>query len=551
MRRPSIFVARVGVGLLALFAWAPRGQAQDSTRAPAAARTDTIAWTQVTYISGGSVYLEAGTKAGLREGSHALVVRRGATVAELVVAFVSSNRASCTVASGSETIAVGDSVRFLVPRETRAVVAVHADSAPARGAAAASVRRTRSVASRPLRGRFGMRYFITDFSAVPNGSYTQPAIDARVEGQRLGGSPVGLVLDVRAHRTLYSGTGGFAGTSNDLSATRVYQAVVSLDQAAGPTRLAVGRQFSSALSPIGLFDGAALDLRWNHTSTGAFAGTQPDPVSFGMSGDIREYGVYGQLHNSPGSRGVWSFTTGAIGSYVQGQVNREFLYLQSLFVNRVVSFYASQEIDHNRGWKTDAGEKATTPTSTYANLRIALTDGIAISGGVDNRRNVRLYRDFLNPEIVFDDSFRQGMWGGVSLAWTQHFRATFDSRSSSGGTSGRADSWTGSVSLLRLTPLGFGVRLRSTSYSGDIVAGQLQSVALEMQPSGPLRFEINGGSRNDTHPLSGVAATRLTWFGANADIGIGRSVFLSLSTYREASAAERTTQSYAALSYRF
>ncbi|MFP5354684.1 MAG: hypothetical protein ACLGIK_05945 [Gemmatimonadota bacterium] len=66
----------------------------------------------MTYISGPSVYIDVGTRAGLHEGSRLQVMRGSSVIAELVVAYVSSSRASCTVSSSSAAVAVGDSARF-------------------------------------------------------------------------------------------------------------------------------------------------------------------------------------------------------------------------------------------------------------------------------------------------------------------------------------------------------------------------------------------------------------------------------------------------------
>ena len=74
------------------------------------------AWTTVTYLSGTSVYVDAGTKNGLKEGSRLQVIRGGEPIADLVVAFISSTRASCTVERSSAAPAVGDSVRYTAIR---------------------------------------------------------------------------------------------------------------------------------------------------------------------------------------------------------------------------------------------------------------------------------------------------------------------------------------------------------------------------------------------------------------------------------------------------
>jgi hypothetical protein len=538
-----LYRAALGAALICVAAAVPGPslRAQDSAAVKTA---DSVAWARVSYLSGASVYVDAGARAGLREGSRLQVIRSGRTVATLVVAFISSRSASCTVTESAESPIVGDSVRF-----TPVIAAASPEVLAATPTGATSSSRVRSPRNRPLRGRVGLRYFSADVSDIPNGAYTQPAIDARLDGQRLGGTPFGITVDVRAHRTRRPAAPG--DTTRPTTTTRVYQAAVHLDGASSPARLTLGRQFSTAISPIGLFDGVAADINWRHTGAGAFAGTQPDPFDFGLSKETREYGAWFQLHSAPGGASVWSLTTGAVGSYVQGNVNREFLYLQGLFVNRALSVYAAQELDYNRGWKTDAGEPVTTPTSSYATVRLSLGEALSVSGGVDSRRNVRLYRDFLNPEVEFDDTFRKGAWAGTSLWLGRHVYTSVDVRSSDGGASGKTGSRTVALNAVRLTPLGLAVRGRATRYEGDILAGTLSSVSLEMSPSGAFRLEVNGGARNDQRTLLESTMTRLTWYGATADLGIGRSWYASLSTHRERNGGATLVQTYASLTWRF
>ena len=61
-------------------------------------------------------------------------------------------------------------------------------------------------------------------------------------------------------------------------------------------------------------------------------------------------------------RGVrWSLTLGGMGSYDQGELNREFGFFQGTLNSGVVSAVLLQELDLNRGWKIAAGEPRLAP----------------------------------------------------------------------------------------------------------------------------------------------------------------------------------------------
>jgi hypothetical protein len=437
-------------------------------------------------------------------------------------------------------VSVGDSVRYVAVIDSQPAGTHSANGAPV-------VRR--SSARRALRGRVGLRYLVVETGAGTK--LTQPAFDLRLDGQQLGGTGLGISVDVRAQRSSFASTNGVTNSGTPTSLNRVYQAALFWNRSAGGARITMGRQFAGALSTIGIFDGLAIDFDRTKWSYGVLAGMQPELATFGLSGATRDYGVYVQRHNMRGGAVPWSFTLGTIGSYTNGQIDREFGYLRTTYNSRRLSIFASQEIDVNRGWKRTVEGTAATLTSSFITAQVSASDGVTFSGGFDNRRSVRLYRDFINPEVAFDDGFREGVWGGTSLTFLRRVRLTADVRNSSGGTEGSAKSFTGSLAVTRITPLHLGLRARTTQYSGAQSTGSLSSASVEINPINAIRLEVTGGVRNTTYPLSGAAATRLTWTGVDADIGIGRRLYLMLSTYREAGTPDRTTQSYVALSYRF
>jgi len=496
-------------------------------------------WTRITYISGGTVYLEVGSKQGLTDRSPLDVVRGGTVIARLLVTAISSGRAACDVMPPPVELTVGDSVRF---------IAVIAAAAPAATAGVATTSATAARHANALRGRIGLRYLVV--APDGGGGLTQPAYDLRLDGQRLGGTGVGLTADVRAQRTQYTAAGAQPARL-PVNATRVYQAALSWSALRSGVRVTAGRQLAGALSSVGLFDGVSFDVDRAHWGMGAFGGSQPDAQSFGPSGRIKEYGAYGQVHTrSAGSTAV-ALTLGGVGSYVGSAIDREYAFARLTTSGPLLSVYATQEIDFNRGWKRDAEHSATTPTSTFASVQFTPTRSVALFGGFDNRRSVRLYRDFVSPELAFDDAFREGTWAGLTLAAPRYARLSVDRRDSRGGTSGEANSTTVMGSVTGLTRLRLGVRARGTAFAGTRSSGQLLSGSIDMDPWGFLRLEANGGTRRTTAAGLGLADTRLTWWGVDADVGIGRSLYLLLSTYREQEAGHGSLQTYASISWRF
>jgi hypothetical protein len=538
----------------------------------AAPVTDSTRWARVTYLAGRSVYVSAGRDDGLEPGALADVVRGGSAIATLRAVVVSSHRASCEVVRGDSTaVAVGDSVRFVVAatvpvagigaRDTLATAAardtdrtVREDSSLSASGIPGETARSRRGAG--LRGRIGVRYLVVAEGDSGAARFSQPAADIRIDGTRIGGSPLGVTVDARGRRTLTS-RDDTLGT-RAASRTYVYQMSASLATPGGG-RIAVGRQFSEAFANVSLYDGVSAELARRHWGTGLFAGTQPAPSTMSYSRDVREYGTYVQAHDAGAGSRRWLLTVGAIGSYHANDPNREFGFGQFVLTSTRLSVFATQEVDYNRGWKTAAGERTVQPTSTFLSAQLRPTPAVTVFGGFDTRRNVRLWRDLENPETEFDDRFRQGMWGGASVRAGAHVRLSADIRSSDGGSDStrRALATSAALALDRIGWSLLGLRSRTTRYTSPWVEGWLHSGSVAVAPlGGQLRFELEGGLRDEKNrPGTSVTGTlgnaRVQWVSLDTEVALGRSWYVMLSGTRETGAWADVHQGYASLSWRF
>ncbi len=530
--RPVIAVAALTMGT------AHRSAAQD---------TSTVRSASVTYVSGSSIYVSAGRADGLVEGQELSVVRHDSTAATLKVVFLSSRQSSCEVVRGATDIAVGDQVRYTPTASSGAGQQV---------AAARTASRPHRLSGPGLHGRVGGRYLLSQTSPS-SGGFNQPSLDLRLDGSGLGGSPFGLAVDLRTRRTAATRSDGSSTVDGH---TRVYQAALLWNAPGDRFRMSAGRQYLTAVTWVSLFDGALVEFGGSHLTFGAFGGVEPDKVNLGLSREVQDFGGYVQLHNKPGRGTPWSFTTGAVGSYAGGKSNREFAFAQASVSSRVVSLYALQEIDYYRPWKVSLGENTISPTSTYLNGAFRPTRWISFNGGYDNRRSVRLYRDATNPAIAFDDAYRQGVWGGLSLIG-HRARVSGDVRFSDGAGAGKATSYTGSFGLDRFTPLHLSLTSRATWYQSRTSAdslgatlrnnGQIYTLRLGGDPWQAIHVDLEGGLRKDNNPHNSPPSSTITWYGLDLDVSLARSWFLSLSGQREKSPGFTTTLFYSSLTWRF
>lgn len=525
-----------------------------------AAPLDTAAiYSTISFISGAEIYVNAGRLEGLVEGAEVSVLHGDSVVATLRVKFLASHRSNTELVKGTAELALGDRVRF----HRQAAVQQIAVGAPT------AVPRPRRLSGQGLHGRIGTRYLrATTSTAVAgqqagNNGFNQPSLDARLYGLAVGGTPLGVAIDVRARQTTTSS----AGTSSVDGHTRVYQAVLMWNAPEAHFRVAAGRQYLNAISSIGLFDGALVEVNGQKLSAGGFAGWEPDPSTLDFSSGVHDFGAYVTLHNRPGGMTASAVTLGAVGSYEGSMERREWGIAQASVNNRFLSLYVLQEVDYYRPWKLEgpnAEASALSFTSQFANVSFRPKAWLSINGTYDKRRSVRLIRDFINPETNFDDAYREGYGAGVQYNGRMFFLGG-DWRRSTGATVLGANSFTTTVGANRVAPLSLGFSVRATWYRnendstglnpmGAQTHGQLYSGHVSFDPVTVVHVDLNAGLRQEDNPTI-AALQRSTWYGVDLDVALARQWYFSFSGLRQKDPANpgtsTLTQIYGGLTWRF
>jgi hypothetical protein len=500
-----------------------------------AQQRDSTAKTLVTAVTMGTIYVGAGRADGVREGTVLRVPRLGDR-ASYAVRFLASKSAAARGDSLAPLPQVGDTVVYTAVIEQATTTAYQPGTTGKR------------KAGPPLRGRIGIRY-LGSWERASDVSMRQPGIELLLDGPITPGGPVGVNLDIRSRRTSVLRPGSGLATTGVLG---VYQAAIRI-QPKGAFRAMLGRQYAPVLAGVGLYDGALLEVQKPTWGVGLMAGIAPDPGSLALSSDTKQAGFFVQGRNQPLAPVRWSLTFGAMGSYVKGEVNREFGFVQGTFGTRAVSVLALQEVDLNRGWKVEAGEPRLGLTSTFVSVTVTPLQSLYLQAGLDSRRNVRLYRDLVTPEEVFDDRFRQGYWAGATLTIAKKLRIGSDVRTNrvSGADSLGTTAISVNASADGISPAGLGFRFRGTRYTVPLRGqGSLGSAALRFAPPSLGALELNGGLRTE-----GADRTRdRFWAGASAELFVRRSWFFLLTFTREwgrDGLTPTTDLLYGGLSYRF
>jgi hypothetical protein len=302
---------------------------------------------------------------------------------------------------------------------------------------------------------------------------------------------------------------------------------------------------------VSLFDGVAGEFRKERWGAGLFVGTEPDPANYAYSSDVRDWGGFFEYGSPAAAPRRWAVTAGAVSSQANGEINRDFLFLQGRYNDARLSGYVTQEVDMNRGWRRDQEGSSWTASSTFATLRWRAVDSFSLNGGLDTRRSVRLYRDFVSPETEFDDRYRQGAWIGAEGRAGKHFDYGVSFRRSDAGGDDNADAATLTLGFRRLTAWGLDLRTRSTRYTNPHLEGWLNSLSVSSNLGTRCRLEAYGGLRDETVLDSWIPEERHTWYGLNWDFFAGRHWMFTATGEKNQGQSEDNTQFYGTVSYRF
>jgi hypothetical protein len=486
----------------------------------------------VTYVSGGSIYLEAGRDEGAAIGDSAEARRAGRRIAGLVIREVTSSRAVCDTFGVVSMPAVGDEVRYTARTDVAAAASTDtlvADTglAPARPITSASARRA-------WRGRVGAGFLIVE---PENGStIQQPTLDVRLDHVTGG---LDLHADVRGRSTkLTTGTDGEA---------RVYRLAAVIHDQGSSRRFTVGRQVLSAAPGAAFFDGGVAEFDRGVWTFGLFGGGAPEADNFAPSFDQVHAGGFARVTKTNGRRSNRA-TVGFLGSRYKGTDDRRVLFLDASHVAPGRSFFIAEDVDFNPSWKQDLGDPAVSVTSTFIAGRQAFGPTVTFDAGFDNRRSVRLARDLETPETTFDDRFRQGGWTGLTWEPKRWMRLGGAGRWSAGPPHA-SSAYTGTFQVRSTGSADLALRLRATQVQGNSDAW-MEVIEGEWNRNAIGRLVLRAGWEN-WDDANNITTTANAWQGLELERPLGRKIYgFAYGEHRDGDGG-RVNQGQFGLSYLF
>ena len=383
----------------------------------------------VRYRSADTVYLDAGSTAGLTAGERLEVFRDGRVIAILEVVYLAEHSASARVVEGNADVRPGDRVRRLP--DAAPPTPPRADEAPAPPPPEPPPPR------RPVDRRAETRISGTvtfDWEGFSDGGeaardWQRTALGLRLRGSDLGGLPLGVRVRLRASeverdRAYLSGL-----VPESESRDRLYELALSWEPPEGRWALRAGRLGASPYAGIGYLDGALGEVRLaGNLSVGAFAGRRPVIEELGFDGDGSQVGGFLRLapRNGAGDFRPWQLVVGGQREETDAGAFRDLLTVEGSWdgelwsVAEYLRWQAGGDLVGPGGAAVEEGT-GLVDLALFARRRLAGGGGVTVSY---DRLEPRPELDAVleGPEELFVERLRQGLrfgWdgGGGNAGW--------------------------------------------------------------------------------------------------------------------------------------
>ena len=493
------------------------------TAGPARAAT-----VRVQYLSNSSVYLDAGRGVGLVEGTVLRVERQGRLVAELVVDFVASNSASCTIRSSSEPLQAGDICTF-TPTATAEPPAAMASPGtspivPARAEPGVWARLG------AVRGSVSTGYAA---SKDNQGRYANPAFRADLRWR--GEEREELSVRARADRPVLSDVATDAFSSARPRDVRIYEASVRYRMRREALEFEAGRHFPNQLEAIGPIDGAA--VRWHPTTSlrvGAAAGRYANLPTAGLESQDKRGGVFVEVAD-PRVQGVrrWRTLLAALRLDDTDVTRRQFVQWRTdASIGPRVRVFENLEVDVNPGWKQALGEGRLEATRFSLTGQVDVHPRVGLTGGYDYSRDPLLPEQRTITTVLSRDR-RRLAHGAARFKVAKHVSLRLGTLVRlPAGEDGTLYNWDGSVIASNLGKTGVTLTAHGTHYDTRFGTGNIADGSMSWLAGRQVRLELGGGTTaTEALALTDASSStvRFSWVRTGVDIQAGRGVWIAAS----------------------
>jgi len=488
---------------------------------------------RVKYISEGTVYLDAGRNAGLKEGMNLYAVRPSSpgdtteairfrtedALAELRVLSIADLSSVCEVLHPKQALEVGD-MAYLAPasatkrlEETNTeeaknypVVITFSDGDPLdEEIRETTVPRVMSPsADSQIRGRVGFDYGGIRQSGGLNSNQYGMLIQADI--RRIGGSWWNFTGYWRGRMNAQSsgGTIGIPPTTLTDLLNRTYHLGFYYENPDSPVTIGIGRLYLPWAPSLSTIDGGYFGRKFSRKVTwGFFGGSTPDPTSWSYSPNQHIAGTFVNFADGSFDRLQFSSTVGLAMTTILWHLAREFAFFENtVSYNRYVSLYNSLQADAGR---TAAGGQVynTGITQSFTTVRVQPVTRLTFNLNYNYFRNLPTFDPALISTGLLDQYLFQGLSGGVRAELPWHVAPYIDIGRSHTSTD-TSQSWNQlyGVTLGQVWKTGMRLDVHHSKFNSAFGSGNYDSVSVSRNFTETLRLEVQGGRQQLSSMLS-------------------------------------------------
>jgi hypothetical protein len=516
---------------------------------------------RIKYIAQDVVYIDAGRSAGLKEGQALLVDHMAVPavenstvpllqppsgiVAQLQVISVAASSAVCQIKSSTESLAVGDLVRFApeVVREQKEEVRMTGGRSypqvisftsgdPAVEEARAAVPRPPSPEINRMRGRIGFEYDTVVTRNNPSSTSSAVGMVARMDMTRIGGTFWNFNGYWRGRFTSLSGAAQPVTVSDLIN--RTYTLSLTYSNPESRWVAGGGRLYLPWASSLDEIDGGYFGRKvGEHATVGVFAGSTPDPASYDYNPNQRLAGSFVNLSGGDWDGTRYSTTFGIALSAINWHANRQFFFSETgIFFKRNWALYDSVEIDAPHTAITRLGTGTTPPTrsSTGGLNRSYLTLRYLPHPRLELSLSDTYFRDFptFDPQLIgtglLDRFLFQGLSGGVRVNLPKRI-GVYTELGQSSRSGDRKSSWNQmyGITLGEIWRTGVRADLRYSKFTSAFGSGEYKAMSLSRQIRESLQWNLQAGFQNFASSLT--TTTQTHFINSYLDWAPGRFIF--------------------------
>lgn len=508
----------------------------------------------VKYVSGETVYIDAGHNASIQEGMKLSVIEAppdGAAtdgvrfrgyphVAELRVISVADSSSVCDIVSTAGELKVGQ-FAFLAPGSVEdrhlAENAREADEYPiivgftSGDPIDQELRSTKveNITESPLgvmRARFGFSYGGIRESGL-NSTQLGMMIDADMT--HIGGTYWNFNGYWRG--TLNTSSSATAGTSTATLTNlvnRTYHLGFTYQSPYSPVTIGVGRLFLPWAPSLSTIDGAYFGRRIGHYFTvGAFGGSTPDPTSWSYNPDQHIAGTFMNFESGDFDHFHLMSTTGIAMTAIQWRVARQFAFFENnLSWKRYISVYSSMQVDAARTSPLpNGGSNPTGISQSYNSFHVQPIRLVTFGVNYNYFRSLPTFDPRLIGTGLLDQYLFQGLSGDVRLDFPKHisFYTSFGRSKASSDTKNSLNQAYG-LTFGNIWKTGLFLDLHYSKFDSDFGSGQYESISLSKNLSESLRLQFLGGEQKFNTSFSSNSSAK--FLNGTLDWTINRRFFL-------------------------